>query len=207
MISSPIDRVVVFIDGQNLFHLAKEAWDEGYHWPKYDPIRIAEELTALKPGRALIQVRFYSGVPTKDQDKKWHAFWTAKLRAVQSRGAWIYRGRILNGREKGVDVRIALDLVRLARTKEYDTAIVVSQDSDLNEALKEVVEIVKEQRRFVTLESAFPYEAEKNMSKRGLTPSTWRKIDRAMYDRCADVRDYRKRITVDDVKRKFKSED
>jgi uncharacterized LabA/DUF88 family protein len=204
------NRVIVFIDGQNLYHLAKENWGDGYHWPKYDPIKLSKELVALEPDRILTEVRFHTGVPTWEQNPRWHAFWTAKLRALQSQGVWIYRGRILKEREKGVDVRIALDLVKLARRQVYETAIVVSQDSDLNEALKEVVEIAKGQKRHVHLESAFPYEAGKDTSHRGLTPSTWRHIDRAMYDRCADPRDYRKPspgqvpVTVADLKSKFK---
>jgi uncharacterized LabA/DUF88 family protein len=207
------DRVCVYIDGQNLYHLAKAAWGEGYHWPKYDPRRLAEELTALEPGRVLVAVRFYTGVPSKEQSRHWHGFWTAKLRAMESRGVRVFRGRILDGREKGVDVRIALDLVREARERSFDTAIVVSQDSDLNEAFREVLAIVREQRRAVLLESAFPFEAGQGMSRRGLVPSKWRPIDRAIYDRCADPRDYRpppppsgsaSPATVEDLKRKYR---
>lgn len=41
-------------------------------------------------------------------------------------------------REKGVDVRIAVDLVSLACDKELDTAVLCSSDSDLQPAIKEV---------------------------------------------------------------------
>lgn len=186
------NRAVVFIDGQNLYHLAKDAWGSGYHWPRYDAAKIANELVALEPSRVLVGLRFYTGVPTRIQNEHWHGFWTAKLRAMNGPGVHIYRGPIVGGQEKGVDVSIALDLVRLARQNRYDTAIVVSQDSDLNEALREVLEIARGQRRTIHLESAHPYESgNRNVSHRGLAPATWRYIDRAMYDRCVDTRDYR----------------
>lgn len=38
------------------------------------------------------------------------------------------------GREKGVDVRIALEMARLGRKGLFDGAVVVSEDSDLDEA-------------------------------------------------------------------------
>ena len=41
-------------------------------------------------------------------------------------------------REKGVDVKIAVDLISLACDKKLDTAIVCSSDSDLQPAIKEV---------------------------------------------------------------------
>ncbi|MEX1061530.1 MAG: NYN domain-containing protein [Patescibacteria group bacterium] len=41
-------------------------------------------------------------------------------------------------REKGVDVKIAVDLVSLACDKKIDTAIVCSSDSDLQPAIKEL---------------------------------------------------------------------
>jgi uncharacterized LabA/DUF88 family protein len=187
----PKKKVVVLIDGQNLYHLAMEAWGDGYHWPKYDPAKLARELVALEPDRELSQVRFYTGVPSVTQNRKWHAFWTAKTRAMEAAGVVVFKGRIMKGREKGVDVRIALDLVRLTRERAYDTVILVCQDSDLNEALAEALRIVKEQHRWVTFESAHPIHPDPSQTGQGLRPAKFRGIDRAMYDRCTDHRDYR----------------
>ncbi len=193
------NRVHLFVDGQNLFRLARK-WGEGYHWPKYDVRKLGDALTALEPGRVLCSIRFYTGVPTREQDERWHIFWTAKLRHMGEQGIRVYRGRIVDKQEKGVDVRIALDLVRSAREQSFDTAIVVSQDSDLNEALKEVRAIAHSQGREVRFESAFPYEKDfpyppgEAVSHRGLTPATWRHISRAMYDACVDPTDYRPKL-------------
>lgn len=44
----------------------------------------------------------------------------------------------LTFREKGVDVRIAVDMITLAHNKELKTAIIASSDSDLQPAIKEL---------------------------------------------------------------------
>jgi uncharacterized LabA/DUF88 family protein len=45
----------------------------------------------------------------------------------------------LSFKEKGVDVRIAVDLITLACDKELETAIIGSSDSDLQPAIREIV--------------------------------------------------------------------
>jgi uncharacterized LabA/DUF88 family protein len=42
---------------------------------------------------------------------------------------------VLVGEEKGMDVRLAVDVVRMAREKLYDVALIFSQDQDLSEAV------------------------------------------------------------------------
>ena len=63
---------------------------------------------------------------------------------------------IWTGAEKGIDVRIALDMVKLAHQNEYDIGIIFSQDQDLAEAVQEVWDIVKRQARSIELYFAFP---------------------------------------------------
>ena len=46
--------------------------------------------------------------------------------------------RVLVPREKGIDLRLALDLVSMARTGQFDVAAVFSQDQDLAEVAAEV---------------------------------------------------------------------
>ncbi len=113
-------RAIVFVDGQNLYHLAKNAWapvppvsGSPYGWPSYDVEKLAEALVAKTPGRTLKQIRFYTGVPNPSnnpQDKFWHDFWANKLRYLGSRGIYVYRGRVNpGGQEKGVDVSLGCD--------------------------------------------------------------------------------------------------
>ncbi len=44
----------------------------------------------------------------------------------------------LTGEERGIDVRIALDVIRMAHRREYDVALLFSQDQDLSEAADEI---------------------------------------------------------------------
>jgi uncharacterized LabA/DUF88 family protein len=40
---------------------------------------------------------------------------------------------VLTGEEKGIDVRIALDVIAEAHRRAYDVALILSQDQDLSE--------------------------------------------------------------------------
>lgn len=185
---------MVFIDGQNLYHCAMEAWGaEKYNWPSYDPVLLAKELTAAEPDRHLEKVFFYTGVPNPKQHAFWHAFWTNKLRALRNSKTPIevFAGRLSkHGEEKGVDVRLAVDLLRLTFDCAFDLAIVVSQDTDLNEAITACKTILARQGRTGHFESAFTV-GPGTQNKRGLAGTAWRLIDKAMYDRCHDPNEYR----------------
>lgn len=63
------------------------------------------------------------------------------LSGLENNGYEVKRGRIVYDnkiREKGVDVQIAIDLVIGAVEDSYDTAIIVSSDTDLIPAIKYV---------------------------------------------------------------------
>ncbi len=101
---------------------------------------------------------------------------------------------ILVGREKGIDVRIALDIIRLAHRRDYDVAVVFSQDQDLSEAADEIRVISAEQKRWIRIASAFPVSPI-TKNTRGIYNSEWIKIDRMTYDACLDPRDYRLQLS------------
>lgn len=94
------------------------------------------------------------------------------------------------GQEKGIDIRIALDLVALTRARAFDVAVVFSQDTDLEEAVNECKAVAKAEHRFIEIECAYPMGGTLP-DGRGLRGTTWRRIDRAVYDACIDPRDYR----------------
>ncbi len=61
------------------------------------------------------------------------------LSGLENAGYQIKRGKIVYDnriREKGVDVQIAIDLVIGAAENHFDTAIIVSSDTDLIPAIK-----------------------------------------------------------------------
>lgn len=194
-------RTIVFIDGQNLYHLAKNAWaskpqvsHSPYAFPSYDVEKLAKALVASDPKRVLAEIRFYTGIPEPRGSSTqvfWHAFWNNKLRFLKSCGVYVYRGRVNpGGQEKGVDISIAVDLVERTYDQTYDVAIIVSQDWDFGPAIRLAKRIAKRQNRQLIFESAFPYRVGK-VSPRGIPGTKWVHIDKATYDSCYDPTDYR----------------
>ncbi len=191
-------RTIVFFDGQNIYHLAKTAWaphpkssPTPYSWPSYDVQKLASTLVNRVSGRNLSQIRFYTGVPYPKEDRFWHGFWSNKLRYLSSQGIYVYRGRINpGGQEKGVDVSLAVDFIRLTYERRYEVAIILSQDWDFGSAVRMAKEIAKDQGRALVFESAFPY-VPGLISPRGLPGTRWVHIDKATYDSCHDPTDYR----------------
>ena len=191
-------NTILFFDGQHLYRSAKDAWrpspavgPSNYSWPSYDVEKLANTLVSRDPQRVIKQIRFYTGVPDLNVDQFWHKFWTNKLRYLKSRGIETYKGRInSSGQEKGVDVRIAIDLVQLTYEQKYEVAMIISQDWDFGPAVRLAKEIAKDQGRQLTFESCFPVGSGTTY-KRGVPGTIWIQIDQATYDICFDVRDYR----------------
>jgi len=197
-------KAVVFVDGQSLYYAAKDAF--GYNYPNYDIKRLSEKI-CLDQGWDLKEIHFYTGVPDIQDNKFWHEFWVNKLTYMGQTGVTIFsrslryhnetvnlpNGKthtLLVGREKGIDVRLALDVIRLAHKNSYDVSIIFSQDQDLSEVADEVRTIATEQKRWIKIASAFPVSPTcKNA--RGINKTDWIKIDRKTYDSCIDPKDYR----------------
>lgn len=203
-IEPPFKRAVASFDGQNLFHAAKDAF--GYSYPNYDPLELARRVCALK-GWNLARVHFYTGLPSPQVNQFWHDFWCKKLAVMGTRGIHTfsrtlkYRHETVNlpdgtettvfvGREKGIDVRLALDVVRMARANEFDVALIFSQDQDLSEVADEVRAISVAQDRWIKVACAFPVSPTYN-NTRGINRTDWIKLDKAFYDACRDPNDYR----------------
>jgi uncharacterized LabA/DUF88 family protein len=199
-------RALAFFDGQNLFYAAKEAY--GYPYPNYDPHRLAQAVCAAK-GWDLSGIHFYTGVPDQLMDADRHYFWAAKLAVMGTRGIQSftrplrYQNKVITlrdgtittapvGREKGIDVRLALDIVRFALENRYDVALIFSQDQDLTEAVDDVKKIAQREQRWIKLACAFPVSATYG-NKRGINGTEWVKLDRATYDACLDPNDYRRK--------------
>lgn len=199
-------RAVAFVDGQNLFHAGREAFGYTYPYPNYDVRPLADAVCRAR-GWQLVQVRFYTGAPDAADNPFRSGFWQRKLAVMGRQGVWLfsrplrYRNRVirlpgggkhsfLSGEEKGIDVRLALDVVRMAHRREYDVALVFSQDQDLSDVAEEIRVISREQGRWIKIASAFPLSLT-SRNRRGVDKTDWIPIDRATYDSCLDRRDYR----------------
>ena len=137
----------------------------------------------------------------------WNHFWNAKLAVMGTRGITTfsrplrYRHQTIQladgsttttlvGQEKGIDIRIALDMVRLARENAFDVALLFSQDQDLSEVVTEVKNISVQQNRWIKVACAYPISPTYR-NNRGINGAEWVKIERQVYDLNTDLNDYR----------------
>ena len=204
---SPAKRAIAFVDGQNLFYAAREAF--GHDEPNYDIGSLARQVCRSQ-GWQLTEVRFYTGIPDACNNPRWHFFWTRKLAAMERQGIIVYSRPLryrdrrvtlpdgtqhsaLIGEEKGIDVRLALDVTALAHRRAYDVALVMSQDQDLLEVAEEIRTIAREQRRWITIACAFPQSPD-SWNRRGIDKTDWITIGRELYDQCLDLRDYHQEL-------------
>lgn len=195
---------MAFIDGQNLYQHAKEAF--GHIHPNYDPIKLHAHVCAAN-GWIPNLVRFYTGVPGAVEDPMWAAYWSNRVLALKRAGVFVttrplrYRTREAydeNGKlttftvphEKGIDVRLALDVVSCAVSGQFDVAVIFSQDQDLSEAAADVKKIAAAAGKEIKLCSAFP-SGPNASSNRGINGTDWFRIEQADYDQCLDPKDYR----------------
>jgi uncharacterized LabA/DUF88 family protein len=200
----PVKRTIAFFDGQNLYRQAKDAF--GYSYPNYSPLALASQV-CRRNGFNLHEVRFYTGVPSHREDPFWSGFWSAKLLAMRHAGIAVfsrplrYRKKTIRIRdgveysatvptEKGIDVRIAIDVMRAVRQNLADVVLIFSQDQDFSEVADEVRSVAREQDRWIKIASAFPVSPTAP-NNRGINKTDWIRIDRTLYDACIDRRDYR----------------
>lgn len=205
-------RVVVFIDGQNFYNDCKRVFGHG----ETHPHLLAQELCSSAvggPNRTLQEVRFYTGIHGPRRDPKMNSYMQRRLSAMQKNGVTTIsrplkyseevvedrhkRGqykKIWKGREKGIDVRLALDMVIYAMINKYDIASLVSRDSDLEEAINDVFLIRKAFERWITVENVLCCETTisgKSKPLPGLDPPM-RTIhfDQDFFDKIRDDTDY-----------------
>jgi len=189
-------NVVMFFDCQNLFGSVKNLWK--YSYPNYNPIELSRLVISKEfPERCkLTGIRLYTGIHNISINPKWHSFWNKKLLAHKSQDSRVYfftKPLLYSDnvpREKGIDVRIVLDLVRMARLNEYDIAVLFSQDNDFSEVAEEIRSIAIEKQRWIKIASAYPFD-QLNVKIRGVNKTDWIKLSKNEYDSCIDSADYR----------------
>ena len=135
------EKVAVYIDGSNFYNYLK---DKEIDFPKGVKFDFKNFVDYLIEGRECVSKRYYTGVfrnidGTKKSEKLvkgQQKFFTN----IKNDGFTVKRGRIMpiKGmyKEKGTDVKIAVDLVVGAVDNHYDTAILVSSDTDLIPAIR-----------------------------------------------------------------------
>lgn len=139
------ERIVIFIDGSNLFHGLR------YLNIKIDYSKLVE---FLKKDRYLVRTYFYTAVPQEKDVKKGTPEWDSLMRQRRFLDELSMMGikvRTSNLRklpsgeylEKEVDIMLATDMLSLAYKNAYDTAVLVSGDSDFIYTVEEVQRLGK----------------------------------------------------------------
>jgi len=202
-------RVMFFIDGQNLYHGCLGHFRHG----QCHPHLLAQELLQ---NRVLAGVRFYTGIHDPRINPHAHAALRRRLEAMKKHGVWTFTHTlkyseqevvdhatprcehgfckvdvVQRGREKGIDLRMGLDMLRLARQRQYDVAVLVSQDTDLNQAVQELMVLRNELDLWVVCENAYPYSPNSGRPNFRLRSCRyWHVVDNAMFERIRDDTDY-----------------
>lgn len=148
-------RTVVFVDGFNLYHSIDDLGENHLKW--LDLWELCARFARL-PSATLEAVYYFSAFATWKADS--HARHRAYVAALESTGVTAVLGKFKKTtrhcsrchrkypghEEKETDVNIGVYLFRGALRDEYDTAVVLSQDSDLAAAVRIVREEFPEKR-------------------------------------------------------------
>lgn len=135
-----MERIAIFIDGSNFYHGMKSNIGTKAN------IDFSKFVDLLCAGRNLVRVYYYNApVRKEDGEERYKSqqrffqklyqlpYFAVTLGRLEKRGKTVI--------EKGVDINIAVDMLRLANT--YDTAILVSADGDFSPAVEAVKDLGK----------------------------------------------------------------
>lgn len=146
-------RVMVFIDYQNVHLIAHRRFFPSALSPArthVDPKRIGELIVSRRNAPSeLAGIRVYRGRPGPTRQPGAAAAFDRQVAAWIASGPVSVTSRPLRyppdwptspAQEKGIDVALAVDFVRLAMRRAYDVGVVFSSDTDLLPALETVAD-------------------------------------------------------------------
>ncbi len=140
-------RAFVFIDGNNFYFKLKELSIQlsgNFHLIDFDFYGFSKNF--VNPN-ILAGVNYYIGAlkyqRNNPKSAQMYSDQQKLLAKIKNQGINITLGHIIQHpdksfHEKGVDVRLAVEMIRFARENKYDTAYLLSSDTDLVPAVEEV---------------------------------------------------------------------
>jgi hypothetical protein len=195
----PGRRVAVFIDYQNCYGIARRSFcaddDPGIRGHLLP--RALAHFLAGKSGASyeLVFCGVYCGIASSEKEPRTFAARRKQAAAWEKAGATVlmrplrYQGwPDERPREKGVDVRLAIDVVAKALAGDYDVAIIASCDTDLAPA----VELLLELKAKNGTPDAELIAWEGRQSKIGVAGHrmTYREVTRSDFEAVSDPVDY-----------------
>ncbi|MFA6514999.1 MAG: NYN domain-containing protein [Candidatus Paceibacterota bacterium] len=141
--NNKIETVAIYIDGGNLYRSLKSIGIP----QQSKRVNYSNFIDHLVGDRKLFSKRYYVGivrdVDNTEKGEKMVKSQQKFLESLRAEGFGVKPGKIMYDdgkiREKGVDVKLSVDLVIGAVDNLYDTAIVISSDTDLIPAIKYVI--------------------------------------------------------------------
>jgi uncharacterized LabA/DUF88 family protein len=218
---SEAQRVVVFLDWQNVYRQAREAFHsktDPHPKGQVNPLDLAQTLVDAAPEgvtRELAGVRIYRGLPDNRFDP------TAYNAAQRQNTAWQrlddrivitqrklrYPPDWVKGtsdpelvKEKGIDVALAIDFTAMAADGQYEIGIIMSCDHDLLPALERVEQRRKLRGENLAVEVASwksPYHWSPRIAFTNAKGPYCHWLDQQTYWGLADERDYTKPSPMD----------
>jgi uncharacterized LabA/DUF88 family protein len=142
-------RVAIYIDGSNFFYKLRDLEIQSTTYFNYGGLS-----SWLARNRTIISKRYYIGVVrAKENDEKGQILRKNQQRLFNhlcssAQGFIVKQGYLMKNdgvyHEKGVDVKMAVDLLVGAYEDIYDIAILISSDTDLIPAIQKVKHLGKE---------------------------------------------------------------
>ena len=211
----PSARVLVFIDGQNLYKRCKELFGHSLCHP-----HLLAQLLAGPRQANHVRTRFYSGRPDPNRDPMGARNLDRRFDGMRKNGVTVVHRTLRyqwewapepglprpgpnsqptqttmrawqRPREKGIDLVLGLDVVEFVLSDVCDVVIVVSLDRDLYEIPQALRGLKKHIQRPIRVEAAVPVgEREKNVKTLPGFAYT-HQISRTMFELARDDTDYR----------------
>ena len=161
-----MEKIVIFIDGSNFYHGMKN------NLGKKKNVDFERFCNLLANSRKLVRTYYYNApVRKEDGEEQYKAqqrffqklnnipYFTVKLGRLEKRP----NSKV---EEKGVDVKIAVDMLQLAYSNVYETAILVSGDGDFAYVLEAVKDLGKHvEVAYFWSEISHPYHLRKTSDK------------------------------------------
>ena len=202
------DRVVLFVDWQNVISGARALFHQGGQPRATDgqinPVKLGELICRrARPGteRRLHEVRVYCGLADRRQAPKMFLSRSNQCRAWEQAGASVFtrplqylpapQGSRKSAREKGIDVAIAVDFVAMAIRGQFDVGVLFSADTDLRPPLEFVAAEYPQLRAEVAA-----WKSGRNARRLNFDapyPTWCHYLDDADYEAVRDLTDYRPR--------------
>lgn len=142
-------RVAIFIDGSNFYFKLKDL-----NIPNLTYFNYGNFSLWISQDRKIVSKKYYVGcVKAKENDKKAKKMRENQLNlfnnlSSKKNGFYVEKGYIMKNdnsfHEKGVDVKIAVDILVGAYEDLFDAVLLISSDTDLIPVIKKVISLGKE---------------------------------------------------------------